>query len=64
MCAAILVAGNSIEAVPGKTIEENVRTAGLLPDTYLFIVDGRPVPMDTPVEDTMTVKAVKVASGG
>lgn len=64
MSATITVSGREIEAVTGLSIEENIRNAGLLPDAYLYLVDGRPVPMDTPVEDRMSVRAMKVASGG
>lgn len=33
------------------------------PDSYLFLVDDRPVPMDT-IPDNQTVDAIRVASGG
>ncbi|MCQ2079485.1 MAG: hypothetical protein MJZ38_05470 [archaeon] len=64
MSPSIRIGNEVIEASVGKTIEESVRDAGRLPDAYLFVVDGRPVPMDTPITDGMTVKAIKVASGG
>lgn len=64
MCANITVSGKAIETAVGLTIEENVRKAGLLPDAYLYLVDGKPVPMDSPITDTMNVRAIKVASGG
>ncbi len=62
--SAIIVAGRPIETKVGLTIEENILSAGLLPDAYLYILDGRPIPMDTKVEDSMQIRAVKVASGG
>lgn len=53
-----------IDARAGTTIETAVRESGFLPDAYIFLVNGRPMPMDTPMEDTMNIKAIKVASGG
>ena len=62
--STITVSGKEIETAVGLTIEENILKAGLLPDAYLYIMDGRPVPMDTKVEDSMQIRAIKVASGG
>ena len=64
MSGTIALAGSTIETEPGITIEEAVRKAGYLPDAYLYVSDGRPIPMDTPMEDAMSVRAIKVASGG
>ena len=64
MSTTLIISGKEHQVQPGLTIEETVRSTGALPDAFLFLVDGRPVPMDTPMEDGMTVKAVKVASGG
>jgi sulfur carrier protein len=53
---------NDVEC--GTTVEAAVRASGKNPDAYIFLVSGTPVPMDTPIEDGMAVKAVRVASGG
>ena len=37
-------------------------SAGKNPDSYLFICNGRPIPVDT--EPSGDVEAVRVASGG
>ncbi len=62
--STITVSGRSIDTKNGLSIEENIRNAGMLPDAYLYLMDGRPIPMDTKVEDSMQIRAVKVASGG
>lgn len=54
----------TIEAEPGKTIAEAFSASGRFPDAHLFLINGAPVPMDTVIEDGMSVKAMKVASGG
>ena len=56
--------GNVIEAEAEETIESLMRRSGAVPDAFLFLVNGKPVPMDTPVTDGMNVRAIKVASGG
>jgi Sulfur transfer protein involved in thiamine biosynthesis len=48
----------------GGTIASTLCSMDLMPDTFLFFVNEKPVPMDTILEDGMTVKAIKVASGG
>ncbi len=60
----ILVSGEELRAKEGATIESVVSENGLHPDSYLYLVDGKPVPMDTVIADGMTVKAMRVASGG
>jgi sulfur carrier protein len=60
----ILVSGKELQAKDGSTIESAISENGLHPDSYLYLVDGRPVPMDTVVSEGMTVKAMRVASGG
>lgn len=62
--AKILLSGRALDMAPGKTISDAVSSEGLHPDAYLYLIGGRPVPMDTvPPQDT-EVKAVRVASGG
>ncbi|MDR2846463.1 MAG: MoaD/ThiS family protein [Candidatus Methanoplasma sp.] len=64
MTATIAIGKETFEVTAGKTIESAVAEIGGYPDTFIFIVNGKPVPMDTPIEDGIVVKAVKVASGG
>jgi sulfur carrier protein len=64
MASKIEISGKVKEVSPGTIISDAAREAGILPDAYLFLIDGVPVPMDTPIEDGQTVKAIKVASGG
>jgi sulfur carrier protein len=59
----IIVSGQELKVDPGYTIQEAVSAEGLHPDAYLYLIDGRPVPMDTVIGDS-TVKAMRVASGG
>ena len=60
----IQVLGKNLEAESGKTIEQVISENGLHPDSYLYVIDGKPVPMDTVIQDTTVVKAMRVASGG
>lgn len=64
MSGKVTVKDRIIDAETGQTIESAMRSAGLVPDAFLYLVDGRPVPMDTAITDGMNVQAVKVASGG
>ncbi|MBO4502118.1 MAG: MoaD/ThiS family protein [Candidatus Methanomethylophilus sp.] len=64
MSGNVEISGNVIEAGEGETIEALMRRSGIIPDAYLFLVNGKPVPMDTPIADGMNVRAIKVASGG
>jgi sulfur carrier protein len=64
MAAVILFGAERREFPPGKTIAEAVSSAGMYPDTLLFLINGVPVPMDTVMSEGMTVKALRVASGG
>jgi len=64
MGAMISIDGKEHGVACGQTICDAVRSLGLAPDAFIFMADGRPVPMDTPIADGAVVKAVKVASGG
>ncbi len=64
MSATVTVQGKVLDAEKGETVEAVMRRNGYVPDAFLYVVDGRPVPMDKPVEDGMAVRAMKVASGG
>ena len=62
---AVIMIGKECKQIPsGQTIEQAMLVIDAYPDAFLFLINGVPVPMDTPIEDGMTVKAVKVASGG
>ncbi len=56
--------------VGGKDYEGNGRIDSLMqswgfyPDSYLYIMEGVPVPSDTVISDDEKVDAVRVASGG
>jgi len=60
----IQVSGRELQADPGRTIAEIVSDNGLHPDSYLYLIDGKPVPMDTILAEDTVVRAVRVASGG
>jgi len=64
MTVTLSVKGNERCVPIGMTVEVAALQAGLNPDAYLFVINGRPVPMDHPLVDGETVKALKVASGG
>lgn len=60
-----IVIGKDAKTVPTNgTIESAIRSLDLKPDAFLYLVDGKPTPMDTPITDGMNIKAIKVASGG
>lgn len=60
----IQISGQEHQVAEGKTVQQVVSDLGFHPDSYLYLVDGRPVPMDTVITDSMTVRAMRVASGG
>jgi len=64
MSARITIGGEDHEAVCGSTICDVARSLGYAPDAFIFMVGGKPVPMDTQIVDGTLIKAVKVASGG
>jgi sulfur carrier protein len=64
MVAKILIGGVEYAIKCGSTICDAVRSLGFVPDAFIFMIKGRPVPMDTRVNDGILIKAVKVASGG
>ena len=59
----ITVSGTTYD-VPEGTIEDAVRSVGLRPDAYLYLIGGIPVPMDTVLSADSEVRALRVASGG
>lgn len=62
--ARISVDGQTLEAASGETIEAAVSRSGRHPDSYIFLIGGRPVPMDTVPPEDSEVRAMRVASGG
>ncbi len=46
------------------TIQSFVSSLGKKVDSYLYLITGVPVPMDTIPEDGSMVDAIRVASGG
>jgi hypothetical protein len=54
----------TIEVIIGDTIEKTVSGSGRLPDTFLYILNGKPVPMTTVIKDGDIIKALRIASGG
>ncbi len=64
MNGTVEISGNVIQAETGETIEALMRRSGIIPDAFLFLINGKPVPMDMPIEDGMNIRAIKVASGG
>ena len=45
-------------------IDELMQSWGFYPDSFLYLMGGRPVPSDTVVTDGQEVEAIRVASGG
>ncbi len=64
MAAVLIVSGEKHEVSAGNTIAEAARALGYNPSAFVFAADGSPVPMDSPIQDGWTIKAIKVASGG
>ena len=46
------------------TIQSSISSLGRNVDSYLYLVEGVPVPMDIVPEDEAIVIAIRVASGG
>ncbi len=64
MSAKISMYGKDTLVDAEGTVGEAFGSMGLLPNAFLFLVGGTPVPSDTPLEDGMVIRAIKVASGG
>ncbi|MBE6527866.1 MAG: hypothetical protein E7Z64_01670 [Thermoplasmata archaeon] len=60
----IIIMGKELQVGSGITIEQAILDNGYHPDSFLYMIDGRPVPMDTVIGDPAVVKAIRVASGG
>ena len=46
------------------TVLDHLLSEGINPDSYIFLIDGVPIPSDTCPPADSTVMAVRVASGG
>lgn len=62
--ARVAVSGVFVDVPEGCTIETAMRDAGHIPDAFIYLIGGRPVPMDTEPPAESEVKALRVASGG
>lgn len=52
------------EVAVGESIETAMNSVKRFPDAYLFLKDGKPVPMTTVIIDGDVIEAVRIASGG
>ena len=62
--ARILLNGKPVEVPSGITIEAAAASAGLRPNAYIFLIGGKPVPMDSTIPGDAEITAMRVASGG
>lgn len=62
--ARLTVSGKVHEIPPGTTIEAFASSLGMHPDSYVYVIAGSPVPMDTVPPEDSEVRALRVASGG
>jgi len=64
MPASLIIGKEIINAEEGLTIEKAIVSAGKHPDAFLYLFDGRPIPMTTVLDDGMKIDVIRVASGG
>ena len=62
--ATISFPDRRVEVPAGATIQQAAAEAGEHPDAFIFLIGGRPVPMDTVPPGDSEVRAMRVASGG
>ena len=62
--AKVVFTERAVDVPEGSTIQEAVSSAGEHPDAFIFMIGGRPVPMDTVPPEDSEVRAMRVASGG
>ena len=53
-----------VELDRGTTVESVIRGVGLLPDGWIAVLDGEPVPIDLTLEEDCELRLVSVVSGG
>lgn len=61
---SIAMPDGTIQCPDGTSIEDCVRSKGYTPDSYIFVIAGRPVPMDSCPESGAEIDAIRAASGG
>lgn len=54
----------SVELPEGSTVEDLVRALSYLPDGWIAVRDGQPLPADEPLRDGDVLKLISVVSGG
>ena len=62
MVFSLRIDGTEVESE--GSILDAVESLGKNPDSYLYLQDGVPVPMDTEPQNGQKINAVRVASGG
>ncbi|MCL2608226.1 MAG: hypothetical protein FWD92_06745 [Methanomassiliicoccaceae archaeon] len=62
---ACLVFGNErVDVAAGVTIEDAMIALGKHPDSFLFLLNGKPIPVTTVLDHEHVINALRVASGG
>jgi len=54
----------SVELKEGSTVDELVRALSYLPDGWIAVREGQPIPMDEALKDGDDLKLISVVSGG
>ena len=62
--AKVVFPDREVDVPTSSTIQDTVVAAGEHPDAFIFMIGGRPVPMDTVPPEDAEVRALRVASGG
>lgn len=62
--AIITMNGKDTKVSTEGTVAEALLSMDVRPNTFLFLIDGTPIPSDTPLKDGMKIHAIRVASGG
>lgn len=64
MDAIITMHGKDTRIGTEGTVADALRSMNIPPNAFLLLVDGTPIPSDTPLKEGMKIQAIKVASGG
>ena len=62
MMGEVTISGKKYEG-NGK-LEDLIRKWGFHPDSFLYVMEGVPIPADTEIVEDDKVDAIRVASGG
>lgn len=54
----------SVDLEEGSTVEQLVRKLSYLPDGWIAVREGQPIPMDEALKDGDDLKLISVVSGG